>query len=143
GNIPATDHDNALGELLKLHEGIAGDRVLGTRKIERNRVRTRGNHDGAALDDPTFNGNRVRCGEASAAVNGFDALLGEVRLALLRYGIGESAFEGDQLLPVDAQFASNATAVHPAPPINGLGPANQHFLGIAAAQGAGSAERPM
>src|SRR5262245_38699589 len=76
-------------------------------------------------------------------MKGIDALFGKALLALLWYGIGEGPLEGDQFFPVDAQITSNAVPVHPARPIGGLGPADQHLLGIAAAQRAGSAERAM
>src|SRR3984893_12968479 len=41
------------------------------------------------------------------------------------------------------EFANDAASMHPARPIDRLGPTDQHFLGIAAAQRAGSAERAM
>jgi Glyoxalase/Bleomycin resistance protein/Dioxygenase superfamily len=70
-------------------------------------------------------------------------LCGKTLLALFRYGIGEAAFEGDQLAPVDAEVANYASPPHPVRPIDGFGPAYQHFLRIAAAQCAGPAERAM
>src|SRR5215831_799797 len=76
-------------------------------------------------------------------MKGIDALFGKALLALPWYGIGEGPLEGDQFFPVDAQIASNAAPVHPARPIGGFGPADQHLLGIAAAQRTGSAEGAM
>ena len=72
-----------------------------------------------------------------------DALFGKTLFALLRYGIGEGPLERDQFFPVYAEFANDAASMHPAHPIGRFGPADQHFLGIAAAQRASPAERAM
>src|SRR5258708_37117116 len=81
--------------------------------------------------------------EARGAVKSIDAALGETLLPPRRHGIGKGPLESDQVFPVDAELAGNPTAVHAARDVACLRAADQHFLGIAAAQGAGAAERPI
>src|SRR5579883_2975219 len=71
-------------------------------------------------------------------MKGINALFGKTLLALFRYWTGEGPLEGDQLFPVDARFAKDSAPMHPSRPIDCFGPADQHFLRIAAAQRASS-----
>src|SRR5215831_10330961 len=141
--IAAADHYDPLGKALKLQEGVAFNGVLRARKAELNRARARGNHDGAALENATFDRDRVRSNEASEAVKGLDALLGETRLHLAWYRIGEGALERDQSPPVDMNVSHHAMLVHAARPIDGLGSTHQHLLRIATTQRTGPAKRAM
>src|SRR5262249_57563798 len=97
-------------------------------KAERNGARARSNHDGAALESATFDHDRIRRREAGEAMKGLDVLLGETRLHLSWYRIGEGALEGDQLLPVDMNFSRPPILLHAAYPIDGLASAHHHFL---------------
>jgi hypothetical protein len=53
------------------------------------------------------------------------------------------ALKGDKLGPANPELASDAPAAHALCHVDRLGAADQHFLRIAATQGAGSAERQM
>src|SRR5262245_26299096 len=72
-----------------------------------------------------------------------DAALDEVFLALSWHRISEGPFEGDQVLPIDVQVPGHAMTSHAAREIDSLGAADQHLLGITAAQGAGATEWAM
>ena len=142
-DVAATDHDDPLRQILKLHECIAEDGVLRTVEAERDRARASGNHDVTAFERAAFHYDRVRTIETGNPVEGINALFGKTLFTFLRYGIGEGPLEGDHLFPVDARFANDFALMHPARPIGRFGPADQHFLGIAAAQSASSAEGTM
>ena len=62
-------------------------------------------------------------------------------LVINRDGIGEGAFEGNEIGPANRQLTRSASATHAACHIDCLGTADQHLFRIAAAQGTGSAER--
>src|SRR5260370_40929139 len=117
--------------------------MLAARKPERAWASTGRDQNIAGLEGTTLNGERVVIAEAGRAMEGVDSLLDATCFEPLRYGIGEGAFEGDQLLPINVQFAHNAMFMHSARPIDRLSAAHQRFLGIAAAQRAGSAQAEM
>src|SRR5579883_3122298 len=142
-DVAATGHDDPLRQILKLHKGIAGDGVLRTVEAERDRARTTGNHDVTTFEHAAFDYERVRASKAGKPMKGINALFGKTLLALFRYGTGDGPLEGDQLFPVDAQFAKDSAPMHPSRLIDCFGPADQHFLRIAAAQRASSAKGTM
>ena len=94
-DVAATDHDDPRGQILKLHECIAGNGVLRTGEVERDLACASGNHDVTAFERAAFHYDRVRTTEAGHSVKSIDALFGKTLLALLRYGIGEGPLEGD------------------------------------------------
>ena len=57
--------------------------------------------------------------------------------------IGEGPLERHQSRPIDGQGAFDAMPSHAPGRVDGFFAAHQHLLGIAAAQGAGAAERPV
>src|ERR1700730_6158142 len=61
GNVTAADHHDPLGQSLKLHEFIAGDGVLRTWKVERDRASS--NHDVTAFEHAAIYLDRVRTRE--------------------------------------------------------------------------------
>jgi len=115
--------------------------MLGAAKCQRHRSSTRGDQHMPSLNGLSADRDRVSPGEASFAVKRIDAAFRVSPLMIGRYGIGESAFEGNQLPPVDPEIAGHAAAAHVPGHVDRFGTADQHLLRIAAAQGAGSAER--
>lgn len=83
----------------------------------------------------------VQPGELGRTVEGVDAVLAVAMLVFLRHRIGEATLEVDQVGPVDPNLAFHAPAGHPPLCVDDFRSADKHLLGIAAAQGAGAAER--
>ena len=124
---PWADHDDPLGQCVKLHECIADDGVLRAGKAKRDRACASGNHDVTAFERAAFHYDSVRITEAGHPVKGIDALFGKALLALLRHG--EGPLESDQLVPVDAEVASDAASMHPARQSAASAPLISIFLG--------------
>jgi hypothetical protein len=138
--FPCPDQDDALWERLQGKELLAGDQMLFARNAEFDRFRARGDQDMLRFERFAFDIQRGATGEPGAPVVRVDALAGEELLALLRHGIGKTAFEGHQIGPVDADVPGDALAGHAPGMVRSRCAADQHLLGIAAAQRAGAAE---
>jgi hypothetical protein len=80
-NIPAADHGDPLGQLLKFHECIARDGAFRAGKAERDRACTSRNHDVMAFESAALHYDRVRTTEASHPVKGH-ATVGPNRVIL-------------------------------------------------------------
>src|SRR6266446_8061902 len=115
-------------------EGIARDQVLCAEKTERYGSCAGCYQDVTSLENTAIYRHAVGASEAGQAVIGGDALLGETFLQFARDRIGERPLEGDQRFPIDMQLSCHAALVHPPCKIDRLGPANEHLLGIAAAE---------
>src|SRR5262249_54878582 len=122
-------------------ERIARDGMLRPGKLQRDRPRATGYQDVTGLQGASLDGKLIGSREPGHAVKGIDALAREVLLALMPDGISKAPPEGDQLFPTHATVSREAVLMHPPRQIDRLCAAHQHLLGIAAAQGAGTAER--
>src|SRR3546814_14006923 len=73
-----------------------------------------------------------------------DVCSSDLRLPGLWHRLGEAALEAHKRRPIDIEAPmADALAVQPPRPISGLRGTDQDLLGVAAAQGAGAAERPL
>ena len=61
-NITTADHDDPLGQILKLHDVVAGDGVLRSGKVEQDRASASSNHNVTAFERAAFHYDRVPCG---------------------------------------------------------------------------------
>src|SRR5258708_27837011 len=112
-NITAADHHNAFGQTFKLHEGIACRQMLRARKGQWNWMRAAGNQDVTAPQHLATNFNRIWCNETSRPVESANTLLFKTSLPLFRDRISEGALEGNEIFPIDLNFASHALRTHP------------------------------
>src|SRR5216684_1586745 len=140
-DVAAADQREALGQRLQLEKAVAGRDMLLAGDAERHRTSAGRYQDVLALQDRSIDIDGIAADEACQAVERIDASLGVTAFLLLRYGVGERALEGHQRRPVDAPITIDAAAMHAARKIDDLGAADQHLLGVAAAQRAGAAER--
>ena len=114
-----------------------------TGNAERDGTRPGCNEDVPTDELVAFDLNGVRAGEACRTMKGIDAENGVMLFLFGRYAIGEASLERHQGRPVDLQVAVDAMRSHAPGCVERLLAANQHLLGVAPAQRAGAAERPV
>src|SRR5258708_33221706 len=133
GNVAAADHHNAFGQTFKLHEGIACRQILRARKGQWNWMRAAGNQNVTAPQHLAVNLNCIWRNETSRPMESATTLLFKTSLPLLGDRVSEGALEGNQLFPIDLNFAGHAVRTHPMRRVDHFRSTYQHLLGITAA----------
>ena len=139
----AADEQDAFGQRIEPHELGAVGKVFGAGNIYRPRLGTRCDQEMVCLKLPLavdFDG--IFADEARFPVKGSDAVALQTVFDPTGHFVGERLREGDQIGPVDGDVVRfDALAVHEPRCVDDFRPAAEHFLRIAAAQGAGAAIR--
>ena len=143
GDEAAADEGDARGQRVEIEKIVAGREMVFPRNAEPDRPRAGGDEDEARLERCSIHLDGTRVAKARETMEAVDAGAREGRLAPRGLWRREAALEGDQIAPVDLSLAHDALAAQAPGEIDGVGDADQHSLGIAAAQRADSAERQM
>jgi hypothetical protein len=143
-DVAAADQQHALRQAVEVEELIAGHDVLGAGQGKRHWPRPGRDHDVARAQALIADRDRGRVDEACGALERGDAGLGEGLLAIGRHRVGEAALERHQTRPVDREAGIvDPPGAHQPRGVDDFGAAAEHFLRVAAAQGAGAAERQL
>ncbi len=139
-DVAAADQDDARRQGFQREESLVRNHVLFAGNVQLDRLGPRCQYDVFCFDGLPGNLQHVPSRELRSPVEGVDALFSIGRLLPLRNGVREGALERHQLGPIDADVADDTVAVHAGHLVDRRGAADEHLLGIAAAQGAGAAE---
>ena len=144
GDEATAQEGDATGQLRQLEDVVAGGQVLVAGQRQGHRPRPGGDDHMARADLLPVDDQRGGADEARVAVEGGDPVLLERRALGAADAVGERAFEVHQCRPRDASRPRiDALASESADRVHGAGDPYQHLLGVAAAQLARAAERPL
>jgi hypothetical protein len=141
GYVAAADHQDPVRQALEIEEAIAAHDVGGAGHGKRRRLRPARDRHVARAQTIVADHEGGLVEEARAALERGDPGFGERSLPVRRHRVGEAALESHESRPIDRQAGvAHALAAHQPGRLDHLGPAAQHLLRVAAAQGAGAAE---
>ena len=139
GDEAAADKGDAVRSLRQFQEFGAGGQMLFARDVQRHRPRAGGDMKMLRGQGLAVQLDRIGAGEPCQPMQDVDPRFFQPGFDARWHSFGEAALEGDHVGPVDRRLRLQPLAFHVFGPFDTLGDRDQHFLGVAAAQGAGAA----
>src|SRR5260370_23882999 len=133
GDVTAANQHDPPRQALEVQKALTRDHMFRAGNLERHRTCAGSKNDVTAVELLSCYSHRVGAGEPCKAVKSINALCGIMGLLFLRYRISKGPFEGDEFGPTDPEFAGNPVTPHAVCGIDGLGPTDEHLLGVASA----------
>jgi hypothetical protein len=132
GDVAPTDEDDAARKFFQFQKLRAGRQLILTWYPQGSVSSTGRDHHVSANEGVLAHLDARPIHEVHTTMPCGDPGLGEALLVLLWHRVGESAFEADQVRPIDGQpWRGDTLALHAPAPVHELGNADQDLLGVA------------